>query len=188
MTFSWYDLNYQVVKTYSQPNPMDPTALFADFFAFGDSVYWIRSVTDTSTVITDISLYTASVSNVSLARLAGSISPTMTIVDVNARSILLLDNSKLYRVPLPLGLGNQPPELLTALSNGSYFPPATEDTKGVYWLDNDGTLYICSNPLSCGTSKKVLANGQSQSGFIYQDASALYWATSTPSQVLRLAK
>jgi hypothetical protein len=189
MTFSWYDTNYQVVKTYSQPNPWDPTALFTEFFAFGDSVYWIRSVTDTSTSITSINLYTASVSNLSPGRLAGSVSPTMTIVDVNARSILLLDNSKLYRIPLPVGLGDQAPVLLTALSSDAYFvPSATEDTKGVYWLDTDGTLYICSNPSSCGNSKKVLVNGQSQSGSIYQDASAVYWATSTPSQILRLAK
>jgi hypothetical protein len=185
MTFTWYTTSNVAVQTYKEQS-LAATTSYMPFFAFSDSVYWIRLIYDASSNLTDATLYLASTANPSATRLTGNMaSSSFSIIDVNAQSVLLSGSSALYRVPLPSGLPTTLPGLVTQVSG--YLQAATEDQNGVYWVESDGTVYSCS-ATSCASTKKVLAAGQSLSGTLYQDGTALYWANSTPSQVVRLAK
>jgi len=188
LSFTWYTTANAVVNTYSESfEGTSATYSYPSIIAFGDFVYWLRSKSDGAT--TDTSLFTVSVSNLTPAYLASSVSSSMQIIDANAHSLLLLDGAgSIYRVPLPTGLGvNSPQPVTTLSSNISGIAYATEDTAGVFFFDPDGTLYHC-DPLNCNATRSILANAQSPTGPIYQDASALYWANSTPFAVMRLAK
>jgi hypothetical protein len=176
--------------------PADTVFSFTSFFAGGDSVYWVRQLTDTSgNVLGTTGLYTASVSSGSRAQLAGGATlGTMTIVDASSQSLLLKDNAgNIYRIPLPLGLGTSAPTKITTVvmtSTTGYFQGIVEDANGIYWLDGEGTVYRCSAS-NCEGTKSVLANGQVASGagigFI-QDATALYWGITDTDRIMRLAK
>jgi hypothetical protein len=183
---TWYTTDNTVVQTFSE-FPAAASFNYFTLFAFGDSVYWIRSLFNSSSVLTDSTLYSASVAAPTLKRLTSNLAPepSWSIIDVNAQSVLLTGPNGLYRVTLPGGDAVNPPQFLTTFASGNV-SGATEDSGGVYWLEVDGTVYSCAPP-SCGT-KKVLSSGQAPYGLLYQDSTALYWATNTPSQVLRLAK
>lgn len=103
---------------------------------------------------------------------------------VNEKSVLLrdLNSHQIYRVPLPLGLGNNLP---TAL--GFVAATATEDATGLYWIDDSGTFSTCQ-VANCAGTTRILAVGQSDAKGLIQDGSALYWGISTPMQLMRLAK
>jgi hypothetical protein len=139
----------------------------------------------------------ASAANPTATRLTASVPPaTYKIIDANALSLLLSGPSGLYRVALPNGDAAHAPQLLVspASSSGSVIT-ATEDVHGVYWFENDGTLFTCS-PASCGGTKKALTSGQALVGTtnivwpqpFYQDSSALYWGNYSTGQVMRLVK
>jgi hypothetical protein len=120
------------------------------------------------------------------AKLAGGLIWQNFIIDVNRTSVLLISISdgSLCRVPLPLGLGAKSPQLLTRGVQGM---AATEDEKGITWFDSNGTLNRCV-PDNCDASQTVLAVGQSNAHRLFQDDGALYWVTSSPFRILRLAK
>lgn len=185
-TITWYATDNTVVQTFTD-FPNAASFNYFTLFAFGDSVYWIRSLFNSSSVLTDSTLYSASVAAPVLKRLTSNLAPepSWSIIDVNAQSVLLTGPNGLYRVTLPDGDAVNPPQFLTTFASGNV-SGATEDSSEVYWLEVDGTVYSCVPP-GCGT-KKVLASGQAPYGHLYQDTTALYWATDTPSQVLRLAK
>ena len=196
-TVNWYStVSTTPVQSYGEA----ADASYWGFFGFGDSVYWIRDqyVSDTSATIMDSTLYTASVSNSNLKRLTANLLPdTYRIIDANAQSVLLVGPNGLYRVALPDGdAANVPQWLVAPASSANPVIAATEDAKGVYWFEDDGTLYSC--PYSaCGAGKKALANGQGLGGAtnagswptpLFQDGSALYWGNSSAGQVMRLVK
>jgi hypothetical protein len=180
----WYTTSNAVVASYTDRNP---PLYYVDqyFIGFGTFVYWMRSALDGAGNVTGVALYDINFSNLVRAHLAGAMTATMMIGDANAQSVLITDssNNNLYRVPLPLGPGNSVPALMLSTSVNA----VTEDANGIYWIDSGGTMYGCS-PTNCRGTKKILTNGQAVVGRLYQDASALYWGTKGPSQVVRLAK
>jgi hypothetical protein len=195
-TISWYSTSGTQVQSFtiyaSQGGP-------GSFFAFGDSVYWIQDATDSTPSNPDSTVFSvsASAANPTATRLTASVPPaTYKIIDANALSLLFSGPSGLYRVALPNGDAAHAPQLLVspASSSGSV-TTATEDAHGVYWFENDGTLFTCS-PASCAGTKKALASGQALVGAtnivwpkpLYQDSSALYWGNYSTGQVMRLAK
>jgi hypothetical protein len=195
-TISWYSTSGTQVQSFtiyaSQGGP-------GSFFAFGDSVYWIQDATDSTPSNPDSAVYSvsASAANPTATRLTASVPPaTYKIIDANALSLLFSGPSGLYRVALPNGDAAHAPQLLVspASSSGSV-TTATEDVHGVYWFENDGTMFTCS-PTSCGGTKKALASGQDLVGTtnlvwpkaLYQDSSALYWGDYTTGKVMRLVK
>jgi hypothetical protein len=195
MTITWYSMSGTPIVVYSDGVPQaGQTGLWTSVRAFGNSVYWIRQLYDSTSTLVDASVYSISTATLTETQLAGSLtSNTTVLVDVNAKSILLLDYpySKLYRIPLPIGLGSQSPQQLTSLNtSGTYYPAATEDESGAYWVDTDGSLYRCTPSSSTGacTNTKLLASGQANAGILYQNASALYWGNGSKNQIMRLAK
>jgi hypothetical protein len=184
LSITWYTSTYAVVNSYSESfDGISVTSSYSSLAAFGDFVYWIRVKTDDSGP--DTSLFGVSLSNLTPVHLTSNLSSGMQIIDANAWSILMLDNDgSIYRVPLPSG--RTIPLFVTMLPT-NILGTATEDATGVYFFDGPGTLYHC-DPINCNATRSNLASGQSPTGSIYQDASALYWANSTPPAVVRLAK
>jgi hypothetical protein len=110
---------------------------------------------------------------------------TYRIIDANAYSVLLTSqptSGSLYRVALPGSASALPP--LLASPGSAYVTGATEDASGVYWLQNDGTLFRCTPP-GC-TDKKALATGQTPVGDLYQNDAAIFWSNN--GVIMRLAK
>jgi len=153
-------------------------------FALGDTVYWIRSLYDSSGTLTESILYSASLEKPNLAALSDSMPvDTYRVVDVNSISVLLTGPNGLYRVALPGNAAEVPPLLISLGS--SQAAGATEDANGVYWLESVGTLFSCV-PSNCAATKTALATGQTPTGDLYQDTSSLYW--SNGGQIMRLTK
>jgi len=186
-SISWYATDNTPNATYSQPT--DGITSYPSFFSNGDNVYWISYFTDTGGIFHSLGVYTASRTNAAQAQLAGSLTQNMSLVDANQYSLLISDTDAgtLSRVPLPLGLGTSPPQLIVTLPLAASLTAATEDAGGIYWMDGAGTLSRCTAS-NCSGTKKVLAIGQSQSSSLYQDTGALYWGRGGPNQVMRLAK
>jgi len=195
-TIAWYSASGTQVQTFTI---YGSTGSPGSFFAFGDSVYWIQDASDSTASTPDSAVYSvsATAANPTATRLTASVPPaTYKIIDANALSLLFSGPSGLYRVALPNGDAAHAPQLLVspASSSGSV-TTATEDAHGVYWFENDGTLFTCS-PASCGGTKKALASGQALVGAtntvwpqpLYQDSSALYWGNYSTGQVMRLVK
>jgi hypothetical protein len=163
--------------------------------AAGDYVYWIGKKLDVDGNFVTASLYRVEPQTLSRAQLAGGITESVSIVDVNEQSVLLYDRdaTSLLRVPLPLGLGNGAPAALTIITGGQPLanpPSATEDAGAVYWIDQEGTLSKCS-PSDCVSTTKVLANAQNDPSPLFQDSAALYWSHSNYGEadsLVRLAK
>lgn len=194
MTITWYSTGkVQQGTPYSEYVSPPQGAAWTSFWALGDNVYWIRQRFDASNTLVDTSVYMVGRSSQAATHLAGSLGTDMYIIDVSAQSILLVDSTSLYRIPLPVGLGSQAPQKLATLataSGGYYTLSGAEDASGVYWLDNDGSLYRCTPSPSTGacTGTKVLASGQAQTSRLFQDDTALYWGNGNTNQVMRLAK
>jgi hypothetical protein len=193
MTVTWYSINTTTFsKTASYSGPYDPGSSAYSFFALGDTVYWIVWPADGDVGAPAGWLYGKSASSETQKafKLASGLSFYTFILDANPQSVFLIDivTRLLYRVPLPLGLGTKSPQLLAPSGTKTRITAATEDANAVYWFDSDGTLYRCAWA-DCFNSQTVLANGQRLSASrILQDASALYWGTDSPPQIMRLAK
>ena len=194
-SFTWYSTTKVSEAHYSEIPPYTASSWeYPSYFAFGDVVYWIRTLFDAGYNPTDVSLYSVGVSNTTQSsHLAGSMTPLagVVIVDVNAQSVLLDSGTgELLRVPLPGGKGGAAPDVLVTLSaTPATLEGAVEDATGVYWIEGDGTMYQCS-AANCTTSKKNLALGLNCNGYLFldQDTSALYWGDIGTHQVMRLVK
>lgn len=104
------------------------------------------------------------------------------------KSVLLVEDSSdysLHRVPVNSGTGAETSQSITQLK--TIKGNAVEDDNGLYWIDNAGSVYRCT-PANCANTKVVLATGQTDINTLFQDDSALYWARSSPNQIIRLAK
>jgi hypothetical protein len=182
--FTWYWMSNSTVAQTFGDSISAPIWGYLTPFSFNDAVYWLRALYDAVGTVTEVKLYSASVSKPTLTALSDNmLVDTYHVVDANTVSVLLAGPSGLYRVALPGDAAAAPP-LLIGLGSAS-LRGATEDGNGVYWLQSDGTLFKCT-PSACGTSKKALATGQTPIGDLYQDASALYW--SNGNQIMRIAK
>jgi len=73
--------------------------------------------------------------------MTASFTGAYTVLDANARSVLLSGPSGLYRVALPGNSSAQPPLLI---GTGSTVNAAIEDANGVYWIQSDGNLNSCT--------------------------------------------
>ena len=110
------------------------------------------------------------------------------MIDANAVSLILMSSSSYYyRVPLPAGVGTSYPQSINTGSATAVTAFATEDANGFYWADTAGTISRCASA-NCYSTMVVLATGQGTLNGFYQDATALYWARTSPNQVVRLAK
>jgi hypothetical protein len=188
----WYAVSGGLLAPAAGFSGMVDVGIIRYFFSTGDMAYWIYFPGDEAPTAAAGVLYGKSVSGdmQQPGRLAGGLSMSTVIIDANRRSVLLIDvsGSALYRVPLPLGAGVKPPQLLTAGTEGKTIVAATEDERGVYWLEAAGTLYRCA-PDDCSASQTVLAVGQvTTARRLLQDETALYWGTTSPCQIMRLAK
>lgn len=158
-------------------------AYYSSYMASGDSVYWIRNLSSETSLFAS-----SSASAATKTRLTTDLASTMSIVDANALSVLLWNVASgvhsLYRVPLT---GAAAPVLLTTVAPAPSTPMATEGTSGVYWFDGDGILNRCQAS-GCAGSKSTMAENQSPSGVLFQDATALYWLNTSPYSIVRLAK
>jgi hypothetical protein len=181
----WLDANYSSSAEYDdlyQP-PTGGRTDSASFTATGSLVYGIASDYNAASAFVKGSLFSVNSAGLARAQLAGGLTEGSRIVDVNASSVLIADTAdNIYRVPLPLGLGSQPPQ-----SIGVTGAAATEDAGKLYWIDTQGTLYSCTLS-SCASTTTVRANGQVLSDRILQDSTALYWGRANPPEVMRLAK
>ena len=199
LTFQWYNPNNSsLVATYSQSligvAPSGGAISFGPFAA-GDSLYWIRTVKDSSlNPLSSSGLYVTSSSNASTqTQLAGGsvLDSSMYIADVNATSLILCDTysspNYFYRVLLPSGNGTASPTVIP--TGGGVTCGATEDANGLYWADDSGNIKRCV-PANCAGTAIVLASGQSGIQGFYYDNTALYWSVSSPSPnlIMRLAK
>jgi len=194
MSFRWYNASNSLVATHSETTlnvaPSDGFLYFS-YFAAGNYVYWIRQVQDSTYNPTTASgLYAASSSAPSTrTQLAGgSEVGGSTMIDANAVSLILMSSSSYYyRVPLPAGVGTSYPQSINTGSATAVTAFATEDANGFYWADTAGTISRCASA-NCYSTMVVLATGQGTLNGFYQDATALYWARTSPNQVVRLAK
>ena len=192
---TWYSTSGTQVNNFVGTGSVNVSS----FFAFGDTVYWIEDQSDSTSTHPDSAVYSVSASAIltNAKRLTDSIAPsTYKILDANALSLLFNGPNGLYRVALPAGDAAHDPQWLVApASSAGHVTSATEDTNGVYWFEDDGTLYGCllSN---CGGTKRALGSGQVGGGStyivwpdgFYQDSSALYWGDDSTGQVMRLVK
>jgi len=193
MSFRWYNSSNSLVATYSESTlNVAPTGgfLYFSFFAAGNTVYWIRQVQDSSYSATAASGLYATTSSAPTTRtqLAGGTEiGGCTMIDANSVSIILLTPSTYYdRVPLPAGVGTSYPQSInTGSTTVTEF--ATEDANGFYWADTSGNINRCAS-VNCLSTSVVLATGQGTLKGFYQDATALYWARTSPNQIIRLAK
>jgi hypothetical protein len=193
----WFNLSNSLITTASQSAtagaPSGGSVNLGSGYAGGDSVYWMRTIYDSSYTVLATDVFTASVSSTTPIQL-GSGSPC-NIVDVNAKSLLLSDGSSLYRIPLPA---------VSSTSNFQYVAitgsmNAVEDANGIYYIDNAYAINRCGAG-NCGPTKVRLATDQPTYAqahavsTLFQDATALYWGrvssvTGTgANQIMRLAK
>ena len=189
LKITWYAVAGKgVVKMASSSETLNIGWMADDLYASGDAVYWHSGRADSLDASMAGTLYRKGTSTDSQTffKLADNLDFYMFFLDANPQSVLLTDimDSLLYRVPLPDGLGSNPPQALTGIKTFV----ATEDENGVYWFDSDGNLYRCS-PTDCSQTQTVLAKGQSLNGnVLLQDATALYWAVANPYRIMRIAK
>jgi hypothetical protein len=186
-TITWWRVsNNALVNSFSDVinNGTNSWAYFTPF-SFGDAVYWIRVLYDASNAVREAILYSANVNSATAkTALSSNIGvDTYRIIDVNALSVLLTGPAGLYRVALPNGNAGALPPLLVNVGS-ALVTGATEDASGVYWLQNDGTLFRCTPP-GC-TDKKALATGQTPVGDLYQNDAAIFWSNN--GVIMRLAK
>jgi hypothetical protein len=184
-SITWYSTTtYTQVQSFGE-NVFSGAYSYDSPFAFGDTVYWMRLLYDASFTLTDAMLYSTSVTKPSLTAFSDNVAvDTYQVIDANTMSVLISGpNNGLYRVALPGNAAAIPP-LLIGLGSYSVLA-ATEDTNAVYWMQSNGNLFSCSSS-NCGGTKKALAAGQTLTGDLYQDTSALYW--SNGGQIMRLAK
>jgi hypothetical protein len=163
--------------------PVDDVVSYSRPNAYGDNVYWVQSISAANGTFKSAGLFVTSAATPSRGQLA-KLSSSTYILSVNEASVLLLDvNTKqVYRVPLPLGLGNNQPTPLGIVAS-----TATEDAAGLYWIDDNGTLSTCQ-VANCAATTRILAIGQTEPRGLIRDEVALYWGRSTPNQIMRLAK
>jgi len=192
MSISWYDPSSNaLVATYSESTtgiaPAGTNLQFSTYFLGGDSVYWIRGVYDSNSNAAqdNCGLFTASPTKSTPTQLAGSSAVgTMSIIDVNDKSVLLRDtNNYLYRVPLPAGLGMNLPD---GTSADAY--SAVEDASYLYWISSSGAISRCAGANCQATPVQLVSAANGGQSALYQDANAIYWIRSSPQQLMRLAK
>jgi hypothetical protein len=92
---------------------------------------------------------------------------------------------KVYRLPLPNGVGgSSPPLFVNRQANG-----LVADDNYVYFTDNtasNGAVERCPHGASCA-APEAIASGVGTFGVMTQDAVSIYWTASGP-KILRLAK
>ena len=199
---SWYNLSNGLIATHSESTtgiaPAGGSVIYGvPPYAGGDSVYWVRSIEDSSYTVQSSALFTASVSNTTAIQMANSTSGSgLGIIDINAQSVLLSDgNNELFRVGLPATSSTASPTYVTTIGSIN----AVEGAQGIYFIDDAYMLYRCS-PGNCVPTKARLATDQPTqvqahiSSTLYQDDSALYWGRSSTvtgtgaNQIMRIAK
>jgi hypothetical protein len=148
--------------------------------AYGDAVYWIRTVNGSS-VLLSVPF------SGSFTTMTAGFTGAYTVLDANSRSVLLTGPSGLYRVALPGNSSAQPPLLI---GTGSTVNAAIEDANGVYWIQSDGNLNSCTLSSCASGNPKNLATGLGLVWSLFQDDSFLYWTSNTAGQglILKLAK
>jgi hypothetical protein len=198
----WYDLGNALIATHSESTtgiaPVGGSVSYgAPPYAGGDSVYWVRTVSDSSFTPISSALFTASVSNTTAIQMANSTSGSaLNITDVNSQSVLLSDGyNELFRVGLPATSSTASPLYVTTIGSVN----AVEGAQGIYFIDDAYSLYRCS-PGNCLPTKARLATDQPTqvqahiSSTLFQDDTALYWGRSSSvtgtgaNQIMRLAK
>jgi hypothetical protein len=184
--WTWYDTSGVSIQTYTENNYLQ--RVYSSYLAFGNYVYWVGAISDSSGILTDVTVFSANTSNPVPARLSANLAPdSWSLLDANSLSLLLRGPSGLYRLSLPMGTPTAAPQFLSSFTSILNAGGVTEDTSGVYWFEDDGTLYSCS-PSNCASTKKVRATGQAVDGGLYQDTTFLYWGTQIPSQIVRMVK
>lgn len=167
-------------RTYDSTND-GPNTSYPSLMAGGDTLYFVRHYN------TEYNLYSIAPNASVKVKLAGGLSESATIVDVNDKSVLLVDSNlspaTLFRVPLT---GATSPQALVTSSTG-LSTLATEDASWVYWLDGDNDLKRCS-PSNCGSTTTTLLCGQSAQERLLQDSTNLYWVVREARSIMRLAK
>jgi hypothetical protein len=184
-SIQWWDNNGIALNSFSVTNAEN---VYNSQMAAGDYAYWLGKKLDSQNAFVSASLFSVNYNTFGHAQLAGGMTKGTAILDVNELSILLYDSDSgdLLRVPLPLGLGNNAPTILTNLG-ASGGPSATEDSNAVYFIDSQGTFSKCSVS-DCANTTHVIANAQGSASPIFQDSLALYWSHSGPNAIERLAK
>ena len=181
----WYNMSNGLVNRvsfdpFSTSGCGDPNGSSGISVAYGDTVYWIRSLAGSS-VLLSVPL------SGSYTTMTASFTGAYTVLDANARSVLLAGPSGLYRVALPGNSTAQPPLLI---GTDSAVNAAIEDANGVYWIQSDGNLNGCTLSSCASGNSKNLANNLGLVWNLFQDDSFLYWTSNTAGQglILRLAK
>jgi hypothetical protein len=179
---TWYTTAGDVKASYDDTLDDYSSVSYSSFSAYQNTVFYLRT-NQSSTSLFSIG-YNASYAT---EMLSSGLSSTMVLVDANAPSVLLWDASStagiLYRVPV----GSSPSlQLITAVASTSVM--ATEDSSYLYWFDASGKLSRCSPSSSGCTGTTTMATGQSASGKLYQDDTALYWSDMSHSAIMKLAK
>ena len=179
---TWYTTAGDVKASYDDTLDDYSGVSYNSFGAYQNTVFYLRT-NPSSTSLFSIG-YNASYAT---ELLSSGLSSTMVIVDANAPSVLLWDASAtagiLYRVPV----GSSPSlQLITAVASTSVM--ATEDSSYLYWFDASGKLSRCSPSSSGCAGTTTMATGQSASGKLYQDDTALYWSDLSHSAIMKLAK
>jgi hypothetical protein len=201
-SISWFDLSNGLIATHSESSTgLAPAGGSVNYgappYAGGDSVYWVRTILDSSYTPQSSALFTASVGNTTAIQMANSTSGSvLSITDVNAQSVLLSDsNNLLFRVGLPAASSTATPLYVTTIGSIN----AVEGAKGIYFIDDAYSLYRCS-PGNCVPTKARLATDQPTqvqahvSSTLFQDDTALYWGRSASvtgtgaNQIMRIAK
>lgn len=182
---TWWGTDGSLFASYTDyfKGTVDDVVTYTNPSAYGENVYWIQRVSDSSGTLTSSELFSSSATAPSRAKLA-NLSNSLYVLSVTEKSVLLRDSGTLqvFRVPLPLGLGNNSP-----IATGFTAVTATEDATAIYWIDASGTFSTCQ-VANCAGSTRILAVGQSDASGLIQDSFALYWGRSTPGQLMRLAK
>jgi len=176
----WYSMSNGLVNRVSF-DPASTNGCNPDISAaYGDAVYWIRTVNGSSVLL---SVPFSGGYTTMTAGFTGA----YTVLDANSRSVLLAGPSGLYRVALPGNSSAQPPLLM---GTGSTVNAAIEDANGVYWIQSDGNLNSCTLSSCASGNPKNLASDLGLVWNLFQDDSFLYWTSNTAGQglILRLAK
>lgn len=186
---NWWSDSGASISTYRDTGwmPADlPSALRGSFdsLAFGTGVYWVQELFGSNQISIGMSLLYVDRTTLNRAQLAGQIPSRVSMLSVNATSVLFdyTDTHDLYRVPLPLGLGNNPPQPVGIVARD-----AVEDSQWLYSVDQVGSVSRCS-PQNCAATQQVIAIGQPSAYRLLMDDKALYWGRSNPDSVMRLAK
>ena len=90
-----------------------------------------------------------------------------------------LNGYKIYRVPLPGGVGANPPPLLAGATPAlNQFDGLAVDDTAVYWINLAGQLVSCP-PAGCSGPPTVLVLNASTASSLTMDSQALYWLVPT---------